>query len=137
MRFFAIFAFLAVFIGLGAYVVWHNNSMEQAAAANDGALCTIEVLLDEELYGVYTQGGLDKALTGNLTTTVDGNSVTTDSSVTTELPGLLLDVRQKIAEMSLIAGTNCSYAVSKFPALTPGRVQVGVHYFRSQPEVQP
>jgi hypothetical protein len=122
----------AVFAGLGFYVYEHNKTVNETAANNNGAICTIQIQLDDELFSIY-QGGDLTAVAGDMETIRQGDALTSTTTVTTTLPELLAYMQQAIGDLSVIGGANCVPVVTKFPAMTPGRVKVEINYFRPYP----
>lgn len=135
MRATAFLIFLVIAGGVTFYIWEHNRAIDAAAAANNGAICALQITLDEELYQVYEGGGLTNVF-GDLSTTQNGDQTTTTSSVTTTMPELITDLRQGIAELSVVTGANCVPVVTKFPPMTPGRIQVEIVFFRPYPAEQ-
>jgi hypothetical protein len=125
---------LASLGGLGFYVWDHNRWLDDVASQNNGAVCTVYVTLDDELYSLYEGGGI--AAVGDFQTTQEGASTTTTSNVTTTLPEVVTELRQGLAELAVLSGSDCTPVVSKFPPMTPGRVKVDVSFFRPYPANQ-
>jgi hypothetical protein len=126
-----------IIAGVGFYVWDHNRLISEQAAANNGAVCNIVVELDDELYAIYQGGGLNKAITGNMDTVVEGDVETTTVTSQTTIPDLVVELSRDIANLSVVGGANCTPVVSQIPAMQSGRVKVGIEYFRPDPVETP
>ena len=133
MKWLAFILFAAAIAGVGFYVYDHNQKVDAAAASNNGATCVINIQMDDELYALWAGGDVSASALGSSQTTQSGGSFTTDTNVTTTLPSLITEMQTAIAELELIAGAACTPVVSKFPAMTPGRLQIGIEYYRPYP----
>lgn len=129
--------FAGLLAGLGYYVWEWNRGLEAVAADNNDAVCQVDIQFDEELWGIYTGGDFAGAVLGDLTSTQDGNTLTTTGSVTSIQPELVNEVRQVINELDIVAGSVCQVSISKFQALMPGRIRVDVQYYRPFPLATP
>ena len=136
MRATAFLVFLAIAGGVTFYIWEHNRAVDVAAAANNGAICEINIQLADDLYQQFASGDVNGAILGNVETTQEGANTTTDLSVTTTSSELLTELRQVIAELSVIADVNCTPVVSKLPPMTPGRIIIDLHFFRPYPAGQ-
>lgn len=137
MRWLWLLVLAAILAGLGYYVWEWNRGLEAAAADNNDAVCQIDIQFDEELWSIYTGGDFAGAVLGNLTSTQDGNVLTTTGSVSSIPPKLINETRQIIDELDMIAGSVCEVNIGKFQALMPGRIRVDATYYRPYPLVKP
>ena len=118
MRFFGWIVGLAAVAGLVFYV-WHfNKKVDDAAAANNGAVCLITMQLNDELWNAYLQEGL----TGTLTPEMQAQAKQFDDEARAVITGL--------EEMS---GSMCQLKVSQMPPMQPGRIKVNLTYFKPEP----
>lgn len=108
----------AMLAGLGFYV-WHfNKRVDDAAAANNGAVCLITMQLNAELWQAYLQEGL----TGTLTPEMQAQAKKFDD-----------EARAVITGLEQMSGSMCEIKVSQMPPMTPGRVKVNLTYYKPEP----
>ena len=122
MRFFGWIVGLAAVAGLVFYV-WHfNKKVDDAAAANNGAVCVITMQLNAELWQAYLQEGL----TGTLTPEMQAQAKKFDEEAKSVITGL-----------EQMSGSMCQINVSQMPPMQPGRIKVNLNYYKPDPVVAP